>query len=337
MLGRLLNRPRRGPVLDAEVEAQLEELVRENREDRDPEREREILKLRVRAGYALARQSGVRRDVIEPDYDSLDSNGPLPEANADQVTAGMIRAAITRHGGILVRGLVDSGKASALAEEIDRAYAAREAFENGGTPEDGYFEEFQPVVPGQSHPHHGPVKEGGGLLAIDSPKVAFEVFEMFGGGGIRGLVSDYLNEQPAVSDNKTTLRKTDPKIPGGWHQDGKFLGDVNSINLWVALTHCGDDAPGLDLVPKRLDGIVEAGTGDEGFLRIVVPQEQAEQIAAPHGIVSPLFEPGDAMFFDHLYLHKTGSDPSQPNMRFALESWFFGPSAFPEEYAPVAC
>jgi Phytanoyl-CoA dioxygenase (PhyH) len=337
MLGRLLNRSPRAEVSDEEVEARLEELIQQNRERPDRDEEREILKLRVRAGFALANGSGKRRQVIDPDDSGPGSNGPLPEVDADQVSAGIVRAAIVRHGGILVRGLVESGRAVALAEEIDRAYAAREAHENGGSPEPGYYEEFEPVLPQQSPPHHGPVKEGGGLLAIDSPKVAFEVFEMFKDAGIRELVTDYLNERPAVSDNKTTLRKTDPKVPGGWHQDGKFLGDVNSINLWVALTHCGDDAPGLDLVPRRLDGIVEAGTGDEGFLRIVVPQERAEELAAPHGIVSPIFEPGDAMFFDHLYLHKTGSDPSQPNLRFALESWFFGPSAFPEEYTPVAC
>jgi hypothetical protein len=337
MLGRLLNRSPRADVSDEDVEARLEELVNENHAKPDRDREREILKLRLRAGLALARESGERRQVIEPDYEALGSNGALPELPARDVTAGIIRAAILRHGGILVRGLVDSERARALAEEIDRAYAAREAFEVGGNAEPGYYEEFEPIAPEQSPPHHGPVKEGGGLLAIDSPRVAFEVFEMFKDSGVRNLVTDYLNERPAVSDNKTTLRKTDPKVPGGWHQDGKFLGDVNSINLWVALTHCGDNAPGLDLVPVRLDSIVEAGTGDEGFLRIVVPQEQAEELAGPHGIVSPIFEPGDAMFFDHLYLHKTGSDPSQPNMRFALESWFFGPSAFPEEYTPVAC
>ena len=50
----------------------------------------------------------------------------------------------------------------------------------------------------------------------------------------------------------------------------------------------------------------------------------------------PIFEPGDALFFDELFLHQTGSDPSMPNPRFAIESWFFGASAFPGDYAPVA-
>ena len=49
-----------------------------------------------------------------------------------------------------------------------------------------------------------------------------------------------------------------------------------------------------------------------------------------------MFEPGDALFFDELFLHQTGSDPSMPNPRFAIENWFFGGSAFPGEFAPVA-
>ena len=44
----------------------------------------------------------------------------------------------------------------------------------------------------------------------------------------------------------------------------------------------------------------------------------------------------DALLFDELFLHKTGSDPSMPKPRFAVESWFFGASAFAPEYSPIA-
>ena len=50
----------------------------------------------------------------------------------------------------------------------------------------------------------------------------------------------------------------------------------------------------------------------------------------------PIFDPGDALLFDDLFLHQTGSDPSMPNTRYAIESWFFGPSAYPDEYVPIA-
>jgi hypothetical protein len=62
----------------------------------------------------------------------------------------------------------------------------------------------------------------------------------------------------------------------------------------------------------------------------------AEEAAGVTTILRPIFVPGDALFFDELFLHKTGSDPDMPNPRFAIENWFFGASGFPLDYAPIA-
>ncbi len=53
-------------------------------------------------------------------------------------------------------------------------------------------------------------------------------------------------------------------------------------------------------------------------------------------ILRPIFEPGDALLFDELFLHKTASDPEMRNPRYAIENWFFGASAFPGDYVPLA-
>ena len=124
-------------------------------------------------------------------------------------------------------------------------------------------------------------------------------------------------------------------MEGAWHQDGAFMGDVRSLNLWLSLSRCGDESPGLDLVPRRLDRLVPRAT-DGIRLGYVVSQEKAEEAAGHLGILRPIFEPGDALFFDDLFLHKTGSDPAMPKPRYAVENWFFGGSAFPTEYAPFA-
>ena len=59
-----------------------------------------------------------------------------------------------------------------------------------------------------------------------------------------------------------TLRRTQPEVgTTWWHQDGAFLGaDIRALNVWLSLSHCGRDAPGLDIVPRRFDRIVETGT-----------------------------------------------------------------------------
>jgi len=340
VLGRLINRRSGGGAAEAKdveaLRAQIETLTRDNRGQPDLAREREILRLRQLAGLGLIEDAEERRELIEPDYGALKTDADVPEVRGEEVTAGLIRAAILEHGSVLVRGLVDPDDAERLAEGIDRSFAARDASENGGGGREGYYEELQAEPPNQPIPHRGAVKDGGGVLAADSPRVAYDMFEVFEKANLREIVGDYLNEAPSISANKTTLRKADPKIPGAWHQDGKFLGDVNSVNLWLSLSHCGDTAPGLDLVPRRIDHIVDAGVGDVGFSTIVVPHEKAVELAGEPGIIRPIFEPGDAMFFDHLFLHQTASDPDMPNPRFAIESWFFGPSAFPGDYLSLA-
>ncbi len=163
----------------------------------------------------------------------------------------------------------------------------------------------------------------------------FDVLEAFEKIGMSELIGAYLGEPAALSANKSTLRKAEPTVPGAWHQDGSFLGDVRALNVWLSLSHCGDRAPGLDVVPRRLDDYVATGT--EGtYLGFQVSQAIAEEAAGEVGIERPIFEPGDALLFDELFLHQTASDPSMPDVRYAVEAWFFGPSAFPNGYVPLS-
>jgi hypothetical protein len=113
------------------------------------------------------------------------------------------------------------------------------------------------------------------------------------------------------------------------------MGDVKALNLWLSLSHCGDVAPGLDLVPRRLEQHVETET-DEAMMTNQISQRMAEQTAGDRGILRPIFEPGDALFFDELFLHKTASESTMRNPRYAIENWFFGASGFPADYVPLA-
>jgi hypothetical protein len=93
----------------------------------------------------------------------------------------------------------------------------------------------------------------------------------------------------------------------------------------------------LDIVPRRLAHYLATAT-EEAILDYTISQAKVNQAAAAAGtrIVRPIFEPGDALFFDELFLHQTGSDPAMRKPRYAIENWFFGGSAFPAEYAPIA-
>jgi hypothetical protein len=318
-----------------ELDAEIERLTAENRDEHDPAIERRLLRLRHIAGRRALDAARSRPPYAEPEFARLPAAPPLPEIAAADLTPGLLRAGILRDGCLLVRGLIGREAALDFAAAIDRSFAERERHDDGGDATDGWYEEFAP------HPRFLPVterpwiKEGGGVLAADSPLLTFRMLELFADAGLSALVSGYLGEPALYSVQKTTLRKAEPAVGGAWHQDGAFMGDVRSLNLWLALSRCGDEAPGLDIVPRRLDSIVATGT-DEAVLSYQVSQRKAEEAAGGTPIVRPIFEPGDALFFDELFLHQTGSDPSMPRPRFAIENWFFGPSGFPAEFAPLA-
>jgi hypothetical protein len=329
----LLKRATREPVDVDHVYAEIERLSRENRVRPSPEHEAKIVQLRQLAGAGLKQDAGSRREIVSPDLDTAAPNGKgIPELPADELTPELLRGTILRHGAVIARGVADAERAGRLTGEIDRAIEASQA-SGGSRSRDGLF---APLPVDALAASRSVTMSTGTLLLADCPRVAYEVISLYEDSNLRQLIEGYLSEPPALSADKTTLRKATPSEPGGWHQDGKFLGDVNSLNLWLSLSHCGDTAPGLDLVPRRLDQIVEAGEGPDGLAAITVPHERVEQLAGEVGIARPVFEPGDGIFFDHLNLHRTASEPDMTGTRYAIESWFFGPSAFPEGYTSLA-
>ncbi len=324
------------PGSDEELQAEIERLVAANRVTAARERERRLLWLRHLAGIRHLDTPRPEPQHPAPDDGGLPAfDGGLPEIAADVLTPELLRAGILRDGCVLVRGLVPSGEALAFAAQIDRAFEERERHDSGEPVAEGYYEEFTPHTRFDPYLGRPWIKMGGGVYAADSPMLSFEMIEMFNAAGIGSLVSAYLGEPALISVHKTTLRKADPSVPGAWHQDGKFMGEVRALNLWLSLSRCGDEAPGLDIVPRRLNELVRTQT-EEATLDMQVSRKNAAEAAGERGIIRPIFEPGDALLFDELFLHQTGSDPSMPKPRFAIENWFFGASGFPAAYAPLA-
>jgi hypothetical protein len=319
---------------DEELRAEIERLSEENRRARSSHTDRRLLALRHLAGIRMLDAGNDHPTYPKPDSARLPDADGLPDIAAADLTPELLRAGILRDGCLLVRGLVDREQALSFAAQIDRSFELRAAQDNGGSAEPGYFEPFVPA-PGYVDLARDWIRQGGGVLAVDSPLLAYEMFEMFGDAGLPALVAGYLGEPGLITGHKTTLRKAEPSVPGAWHQDGAFMGEVRALNLWLSLSRCGDEAPGLDLLPRRLDELVTTQT-DEALLSYQISQAKAEEAAGDTPIIRPIFEPGDALFFDELFLHQTGSDASMPKARFAIESWFFGSSGFPADYVPIA-
>jgi hypothetical protein len=249
----------------------------------------------------------------------------IPEVARADLTVERLRSGITNHGSLIVRALANRKQAEKLRGDIDKALAAYDARANGVDSPDlaGWFEPFTH----DRRSNRTKKRARGSILAVDSPPALFDLIETLEATGVGRLARDYFCEPPMILAKKATLRRVSRDArTGGWHQDGAFMGaGVRSLNLWLSLSHCGDDAPGLDVVGRRLDELVQSGDG--AFAEWGVKPHVAERVGAGT-IVRPIFEPGDALLLDHLTLHRTAVDEGMQNDRHAIETWLFAPSTY---------
>jgi hypothetical protein len=325
---------------------EIGELTNQNREHPDRRIERKLLDLRHRAGLRLTEEADAAPAHPTPAFDRLPADSALPEARPDDVDPEFVRAAILRNGYVLIRGLVSPDEARSLADEIERAYVARAAHAAGaGDADESYFAPFEPNRKFDLSSERVFSQDAAGLWAADSPHVMFDILDAFERTGLTRMATGYLGQHPVMSVNKSVLRKVPPDVFGvsgegdqrqsGWHQDGRFMGSVTALNVWMALCRCGDVAPGLEFVPRRIDEIVPTGTEGATF-DWSVSRAVAEESAGDAPILRPIFEAGDVLLFDEYFLHTTAADSSMLNVRYAIEAWLFAPAGFPDQYAPLA-
>jgi hypothetical protein len=308
-----------------------------NRSKHNPDLERKLVQWRHQAFDTIA-VSRPRPDWPPVYPDPFDGSLRPPEIAREQLNSDVLGAGIQHYGSLLVRNLISPEQAACLVRGIDQV------FEDCGRHTSGYREPEATAwycrfpLPsdnfiGKSRPW---VESGSGVLLADSPRMMYEFAELLNSLGIVTIIEGYLGERPALSIGKTTLRRVPKTMRGtGWHQDGAFLGKgIRSVNLWLCLSHCGEDASGLEIVPRRLDHIVETGTHGAIF-HWSVGDELVEGFAGDTPVISPAFGPGDALLFDELLLHRTSLPPRMTRDRYAIESWFFAPSSYPRQQEPL--
>jgi hypothetical protein len=123
--------------------------------------------------------------------------------------------------------------------------------------------------------------------------------------------------------------------PHGWHQDGALgfdflaLGSrspppdalIDMLTCWIALSPCGADAPGLEIVARGLQEILPIATLTDDVLRERYPPDAFER---------PLLAPGDALIFRGGTLHRTHVARSMREDRTSVELRFLRAGAIPQ-------
>ena len=249
----------------------------------------------------------------------------LPVVDGSALDAAVARHAISQHGSLVVRELIPERDVGRLASVIDRVLGSFDAVTEQGAPHDEWFSPF----PGRGATVDATrawLRTKGGVLVGDSPGAALEIADVFTTHGIDRLAEQYLGQPPILSIDKWTIRRSIVENGIEWHQDGAFLGsEVRALNVWLALSECGVDAPSLDVVPRLLDEIVAPGTDEAGY-SWSVGHDAAIRAAGTDGWRRPRFGPGDALLFDEKLLHRTGVSSEMTQPRYAIETWFFAPA-----------
>ncbi len=309
-----------------------------HRQQPDVRYERLLAECRYKAYLIQPPQSTVKGPWPLPVTDPFADIHGVPEIDADQLSATTLAAGIRCHGALLVRGLLQESKALQLAAGVQQALEACAAWHrNGMGPSDSpWYSRLALPDDCEIEPARIWVEEANGVWTVDSPRMLSELIELFASSGVAAAIAGYFGERPMLSVGKSTLRRVPGTIrTADWHQDGAFMGsDIRSVNVWLSLSHCGEDASGLEVLPRRLSRVLPTGSHGAYFDWSVGPgmvEEAAEGIAT----VSPIFAPGDALLFDHFFLHRTGIPAAIAKDRYAIESWFFAPSAYPAQQVPL--
>lgn len=126
--------------------------------------------------------------------------------------------------------------------------------------------------------------------------------------------------------------------PHSWHQDGALRFDFGAHagrpapadalldlrTLWMALTPCGEDAPGLGWVNQPTPALLwPAELTEAAVLR------RFGTAARRHAVLAA----GDALLFDGTLLHRTHLTPAMQRPRLSLELRFFRAAALPARVA----
>lgn len=313
----------------------IDVLCAANRSGRDPEIERRLAQVRYTAFSHLEPQSVFDTWPAPVEVDPADRPARIPEISRAELDAEVVRRHILTDGSVRVNGLLDADQVATFVAGIDTALATRAPGRDGDRSQSWVAALPLPRDEAHSLGRHW-IAGAGGILGADSPRLLASLFETYEQLGLREILTGYLGERPVLSANKCTMRKVPVTANTDWHQDGAFLGEpgIRVLNIWVALTDCGVDAPGMDLVPKRFDHVVETGTGGAIFDWAVGP-EVVERLSVDAPVVRPEFKAGDALLFDELFLHRTAIEPTMTLPRHAIESWFFAPTSYPDGQVPL--
>ena len=226
---------------------------------RIPQVEERILQLRHTAGLQLPPGPRTAPGNPEPAFELLATGPACLRPAPGELTPELLRAAVLRGGSLLVRGLVGPGTSPVWS----RGWTARSRRARGRrvgrrtAPTTRSLSPTHDSIWGPSD--HGSANERGACgrrLPEGHVRHARHL-------RAKRSSTSWL---PSISASARRSRSTSAPFAGSGRRPARATasgtrtepssGDVRALNVWLSLSHCGDVAPGLDIVPRRIDHVV---------------------------------------------------------------------------------
>ena len=241
-----------------------------------------------------------------------DQPDPLPAA-PDPMSAG------TRLAGLLP----PSSVAEWLAR-IDRAWARLASDALAWAP-------ARPAPHGTSLP-----------LAALAPEAPLDLWQSLDQAALRRWCEPLLGPALVLNASECWVRRQPApgrRLPGqaphSWHQDGALRFDfpghpvgtalpLRMVTCWIALTPCGDQAPGLEWMATALPRLLRPAELTDAAVRTAWPARAFER---------PGLGPGDALVFGGGTLHRTHVVPGMTLDRTSVELRLFSAGDMPGRLA----
>jgi hypothetical protein len=163
-----------------------------------------------------------------------------------------------------------------------------------------------------------------GLLSLEATGIDED--ELLNGAGrtfLDSVIAPLFPQAPVLKRHQSYLRYVSPTVPGAvpYHQDvnafGRFL-----VNVWTPLVPCGRDAPGLEVVVRRIDALVDAMPVDSRFDEVEISEQLVRRIYGDAAIVTPEMVPGDVLILLGTTIHRTHMRAGMTEGRLSAELRF---------------
>jgi ectoine hydroxylase-related dioxygenase (phytanoyl-CoA dioxygenase family) len=252
----------------------------------------------------------------------------LPIFSADTASIPDMIAALDDYGCLVMRNAIPRDVALALQDlvrqtftDCDAALAAHAAGQP--MPKSAYFSFLAKSLTMEALQMF---RAFGSIPMLEAPAPTNEFLRAIVNTKVTQLAETFLGSEPFIGSVKSSVRQSEitADVRRVFHQDATFFGGdgTATINFWVALSDAGIDRPGIEILPQKLNtelvrGQVGATVGWEVF------EETIAELFGLDKLWAPVVQPGDAIVFDQMNVHRTYLTEGMTDSRFAIEAWLF--------------